>query len=183
MLRVPASGNDDIKHKTVMDAVQTKRHLDHAQGYLMLKMYDDALKEVDEVLAACPEHKDSLYWKGLIYLDQHKFTEAEPPLRRLIEIDAEQAHVYVHLAYIYRRTVSLERAIETIQQALQLSPKMPIGLYNLACYRAVQGQPTEALKLLSQAVTLSKEYRKLALTDPDFESVRGTEEFRKLIEN
>jgi Flp pilus assembly protein TadD len=146
-------------------------------------MYDDALKEVDEVLAACPEHKDSLYWKGLIYLDQHKFTEAEPPLRRLIEIDAEQAHVYVHLAYIYRRTVSLERAIETIQQALQLSPKMPIGLYNLACYRAVQGQPTEALKLLSQAVTLSKEYRKLALTDPDFESVRGTEEFRKLIEN
>lgn len=165
------------------NATEIKKKLEHAEGYLMLKMYEDALVEVGEVLATNPDHKDALYWKGLVYLEQQKLNEAETPLRRLIEIDPEQAHVYVHLAYIYRRTISLERAIETIQHALQLSPQMPIGLYNLACYRAVQGQQDEALKLLGQAVSLSKEYRRLALTDPDFASVRGTDAFRKLIEN
>lgn len=167
-----------------MDApVNIQRCLEHAQGYLQLKMYDDALAAVAGVLAVAPNHLDALYWKGLIYLDQGKLQDAEGPFRRLVELDPEQAHVYVHLAWIYRRTVSLERAVEAIQRALQLNPKLPIALYNLACYRAVQGQSDQALKLLEEAVSVSKEYRKLARTDPDFDSVRQTEAFRKLIEN
>jgi len=164
-------------------SAQIKRHIEHAQGYLLLKMHDDALAEVDHVLSDTPDHREALYWKGMVYLEKQKLAEAEPPFRHLIEIDPEQAHVYVHLAYIYRRTISLERAIETIQQALQLSPKLSIALYNLACYRAVQGEAEEALRLLEQAVVISKEYRDLARTDPDFVSVRQRQEFQKITEN
>ena len=165
------------------DASHIKRHIDHAQGYLMLKMYSDALTEIDEVLAVAPDHKDGLYWQGMIYLDQGKLNEAEPPFLRLVEVDPEQVHAYVHLAWIYRRTTSLEKAVETIQKALELNPKFPIALYNLSCYRAVQGQTEEALKLLGEAITQEKEYRDLARTDSDFDSVRNTEAFRKLTES
>lgn len=158
-----------------------KRHLDHAEGYAALRMYDDALAEVAPVLACRPDHKDALYLRGLIQLEQRNLVDSEAAFRRLVELDPEQAHVYVHLAYIHRRTVSLERAVETISRALALKPSMPIALYNLACYRAVQGDTSESLRLLAQAVQQSKKYRDLARNDPDFDSLRGNVEFHTLL--
>lgn len=160
-----------------------KRHLDFAQGYAQLKMYDDAHAELEQVLRLSPDNLDALYWQGVLYLEEGKLQQAEAPFRRLIKLDPDQAHVYVHLAYIYRRTVSLEKAIETIERALQLKPTLPIALYNLSCYRAVEGKTGDSLKLLEQVCGLAKEYRELARSDPDFDSIRNLQEFRKLVEN
>jgi len=164
------------------DSNRTQKALRAAEGYAELKMYDDALAELDRLLAEVPDHLDALYRKGLILLERGRWAEAEAPFCRIIELDPEQAHVYVHLAWIYRRIASLEKAIETIQRAIELKPSMPIALYNLACYRAVQGQSEQALTLLGKAIGLAKEYRALARSDPDFESVKGSEAFKKLTE-
>jgi|ERR1051325_365905 tetratricopeptide (TPR) repeat protein len=167
----------------MVETVTFQRHLDHAQGYLMLKMYDEALAELDKVLESAPQHKDALYWKGLVHLEKGELRQAETPFLHLIALDRQHTSVYVHLAWIYRRTVSLEKAIETIQKALALNPRFPIALYNLACYRAVQGQTEDSLKALGEAVGLAGEYRGLAQGDPDFDSLRHHAEFQKLVKN
>lgn len=166
-----------------MSETELKRHLEHAEGYAALRMYADALAEVALVLESRPDQKDALYLRGLVLLEQRNLAGSEAAFRRLVELDPEQAHVYVHLAYIHRRTVSLERAVETISRALELKPSMPIALYNLACYRAVQGDTSESLRLLAQAVRLSKEYRDLARKDPDFDSLRGNVQFDNLLKS
>jgi tetratricopeptide (TPR) repeat protein len=66
-----------------------------------------------------------------------------------------------------------EEAIEAIEEGLLQRPGHPALLYNLACAESRAGRTDAALEHLQQAVDADPKYLGYALTDVDFDPIRG----------
>ncbi len=88
-------------------------------------------------------------------------------------------HYNVGIAELNRRETA--SAIQHLEHALKLTPKADHVLYALAAANAVQGNSSEALSYLKQAVSYRPENRFLAARDSDFESLRDSSEFKQLV--
>ncbi|MBP7746310.1 MAG: hypothetical protein KA383_09255 [Phycisphaerae bacterium] len=70
------------------------------------------------------------------------------------------------------------QALACTQKAYEISPKSPIILYNLACFSALNGKPTEALDWLEQAVNAGFYAPTKISTDSDLESLRDEPRYK-----
>ncbi|MFA6562192.1 MAG: tetratricopeptide repeat protein [Verrucomicrobiia bacterium] len=172
-------------HETVeisdVDAIEIQKHLEAAEGYAALGMHDDALTEVDALLAQRPDCVDGISAKAFVLLSARRYADAELWLEKLLAVRPKNVDGWIHLAYCRRRTKSLEAAIETLESARRLRDDYPLANYNMACYRAVQGRHEEALRLLDKAIRKDAAYRRLACEEEDFNSMRHLPGFLSLV--
>jgi tetratricopeptide (TPR) repeat protein len=157
------------------------KHIEYASGYLDLKMYEDAGREADEALALAPNSAQAIAIKSAILWQSNRLKEAEPFLAKLTELNPRDSAMWINLAYIRRRTQSLDAAVDTLQHAFDANPHNALAHYNMACYRAVQHRQVEALELLRSAVHLDPKLKAIARSEPDFAQLRDTPTFRKLV--
>ena len=160
---------------------EIQKRLEYAAGYLDLKMLPEAVAEVDAVLALEPHNPHGVALKSAILWHQNKLREAEPLVAELAEMNPRDAGIWINLAYIRRRTQSLEAAVATLQRAFAVNPREPLAHFNMACYRAVQNRTNEALELLRNALDLDPKLREVARGEPDLERLRELPDFQKLI--
>lgn len=160
---------------------EVRKHLEYATGYLELKMYDEANREADAALALAPNLRQAIAIKSAALWQANRLDEAEPFVERLAALSPGDSSVWINLAYIRRRTRSLEAAIETLQHAFDANPRDALAHFNLACYRALQNRPKEALTLLSNALHLDPKLKRMARAEPDFKSLRDLPEFQQLV--
>jgi tetratricopeptide (TPR) repeat protein len=160
---------------------EVQKHIEYASGYLDLKMYQDAGREADEALALAPNSAQAIAIKSAVLWQSNRLKEAEPFVARLAELNPRDSAMWINLAYIRRRTQSLDAAVDTLQRAFDANPQDALAHYNMACYRAVQHRQVEALELLKNAVHLDPKLRAIARSEQDFEQLRDTPTFQKLV--
>jgi tetratricopeptide (TPR) repeat protein len=160
---------------------EVQKHIEYASGYFDLKMYDDALCEANAILAIAPDEPVAMAIKSAILWRMNRLNEAEGFIAKLAELHPNDPGIWINLAYIRRRTQSLEAAAETLQRAFAANPRDALAHFNMACYRAVQHRTEEALALLRNALQLNPKLKALARTETDFAAVRNLPEFQKLI--
>ncbi len=146
-----------------------------------MKMYDDALREAEAALALEPDEPHALALKSAVLWHQNRLREAEPCVARLAELNPRDPGIWINLAYIRRRTQSVDAAVETLQRAFDANPRDALAHFNMACYRAVQRRPKEALEMLRNALHLDPKLRSLARAERDFEPLRQLPEFQQLV--
>jgi tetratricopeptide (TPR) repeat protein len=168
-----------IAARTVNDEVQ--KHITYASGYLDLKMNEDALREADAALALEPHNARAVALKSAILWHENRLSEAEPFMAELAELNPRDSGIWINLAYIRRRVRSLDAAVETLQRAFDANPRDALAHFNMACYRAVQNRPEEALTLLRNALSLDPKLKDLAKAEPDFQALRDLPVFQELI--
>jgi tetratricopeptide (TPR) repeat protein len=71
-----------------------------------------------------------------------------------------------------QRAGDLDRAIELTQRGLEEHPDNVVLLFNAACYRALAGQPEEAVAYLRSAYTVDPDRVREFAADPDLNSIR-----------
>lgn len=160
---------------------EVQRHIEYASGYLDLKMFEEALSEADAAVALAPADPHALAIKSAVLWQQNRLNEAEPFIAKLAEIKPDDSGIWINLAYIRRRTQSLDAAVETLQHAFSANPRCALAHFNMACYRAVQHRTSEALELLRSALHLDPKLKSLAKAEHDFDQLRATPEFQKLV--
>jgi tetratricopeptide (TPR) repeat protein len=158
-----------------------QKHVEYASGYLDLGMYDDAVQEADIALILSPNLSPAIAIKSAALWQANRLSEAEPFVAQLAELNPRDAGIWINLAYIRRRTQSLDAAVDTLQRAFEVNPQDALAHYNMACYRAVQHRPDEAIELLKNALHLDPKLRVLAKVEPDFADLRGTSAFQQLL--
>lgn len=160
---------------------EIQKHLGYASGYLDLRMYDDAIREADAILAIQPDEPHAIALKSTALWQANRLQEAEPLVEKLTEINPKESGLWINLAYIRRRTQSLDAAVATLQRAFDANPSDALAHFNMACYRAVQNRPTEALALLKNALHLDPKLKDLARAESDLDSLRLMPEFQRLL--
>jgi Flp pilus assembly protein TadD len=152
-----------------------------AEGYLELGMARHAL----DVLArwgdpqSLPDH--ALYLKGQGLRELGRYREALEPLSRAAHGDPGNISIWLALGWCYKRTGKLDRAIESLEEALTVEPNDALVHYNLACYWSLAHNKRQALVYLSRAFDLEDELRALVADESDFDAVRDDPAFQALV--
>ena len=110
-------------------------------------------------------------------VDDHPEPIAE--LRRLLGVherwEAMRAGWSAYAAGRYAEAAALA------EEALERFGEDPLLVYNLACYRALEGRHDEALALLRRCTEADASLREQARFDDDFAAIREREEFLSLV--
>ncbi|MEJ2199801.1 MAG: tetratricopeptide repeat protein [Desulfuromonadaceae bacterium] len=76
----------------------------------------------------------------------------------------------------------LDEALQCFDQILDRTDSYPLAHYNRACVFALRGKVREAVQSLGRAAAQDVNFIKDALRDPDFDRVRSSRTFLKLVE-
>ncbi len=162
----------------------SKAQLDHARrlqaasGYLDLEMHTHALRALDGIRHPEATPFEFHYLRGQALRIAGRFEEALVSLSRAREEQPDDLDVLMALAWCYKRTDQLPRAISAMEEAYRAHPKTPIVLYNMACYYSLAGDKTQALSWLGRALRMKSDLRKLIADESDFDPLRNDPDFQ-----
>jgi tetratricopeptide (TPR) repeat protein len=151
----------------------------------------------------------AMYESGVRALQRHDYQGAASQFRSIIDRYPEErelqerSHLYLRVCEretarrpaapqtpqerVYAATVALNAgdtagALQHLRGALADSPDSDHAHYIMSVALASKGDSGQAIEHLRQAISLNPENRALARQDPDLEPVRGSEEFRELVD-
>jgi tetratricopeptide (TPR) repeat protein len=164
-----------------LSEVIVARLLQEMEGYYELELYDEVVERADRLLAAGQEESRALTLKAHALQDDGRFEEAIPAWGALRRRDPANDSPYFGLGWCYKRTDRLDLAIAALETLLVRDPDNALGVYNLACYLALDGIRDRSLELLERAIELEESYREHARTETDFDALREDPGFRTLV--
>ena len=154
----------------------------HAEGYLEFGLPQQALNELSRLGEAGVADAQTLYLQGEALRAMERYPEAIVPLRKVAEIEPENARIWLALGWCYKRIGRIDLAIEALESAMAADAEEPLIRYNLACYCSVSGDKRHALAYLEQALSIDPNFRLLVEHEPDFDSIRTDPEFLLICE-
>ena len=157
------------------------RKLDEAEGYLMLDLPHQALEILRsrDDWATMKFEANLLTGEALRALD--RFREALGPLEIAASLRPGDLGVAMALGWCYKRTQRLAQAIDALERAAIENPDEALLHYNLACYWSLAADPAKAVRSLAEAFDLNPELRDQIHTESDFDSIRDSAEFGRLV--
>lgn len=153
-------------------SLNTRRLLEHVQGYLMLGMKTDAAEALAGVEPAERDATPVLSLRAALHVERAEWADAAALLGRLCEREPGEAGHWIQHAYATRRHTGMADARVILQRGLELHPKEPTIHFNLACYEAQSGNLAEARTWLASACRLDGDFVAMAQTDPDLAPLR-----------
>ncbi|MGQ0634487.1 MAG: TPR end-of-group domain-containing protein [Planctomycetaceae bacterium] len=158
------------------------RLLREAEGYLELEMPEQALatlRQVDD-----PDRTlfraNFLRGEALRALDRH--SEALDAFARAFAQDPDHVELLMAMAWCYKRTDQLPKAITAMEQAYRIAPKKAVILYNLSCYWSLAGNKAQALSWLGRALRMDSSIGNLIDDESDFDPLRADPDFRMIVD-
>lgn len=121
-----------------------------------------------------------LFLKGQALRLMERYQDAVVPLREAAELETENIHIRLALAWCYKRTRRLDLAIEALEEALTVDSSQGILHYNLACYWSLAGNVKLAVAYLAQSFELDANYRDRCGSERDFDPIRNHPQFLAL---
>ncbi len=148
----------------------------------ILGRYGEAIASYDKALAIYPDSPATLYDKGVALGALKRYKEAIAAYDAALAIKPDDPFALNNKGVALRNLKRYEEAISAFDAALALNPDFPYLDNNKARVYALQGKVEPAIKNLDKAIQLNlDEYRELAKTNTDFDSIRDDPQFKALI--
>ncbi len=182
----------------MVDYDRSKRQqlLREAEGYLDLvtacadelplqpalrdRLAERALSVLDAVHADGIETEDLYYLRGQAYRVMERHHEAIQWLEEAAEVNSDNLHTWLALAWCQKRIGRLDLAIQSLEEALSVAPDHAIIYYNLACYWSLANNAKLAIAYLARSFDIDSSYRDLVADESDFDAIRNHPSFLEL---
>lgn len=161
--------------------VRREKQLHAAEGYLMLDMPQQALECLDAIIDPERAQFETNYLRGMVLRHMGEHQAALNAFDVAYDENSEHLSLLLAMAWCYKRTDRLERAISTMEHAYAADPTEPIVLYNLACYWALAGNKPQALSWLGRALRMDRNLKRLISDEQDFDQLRNDPDFEMVI--
>ncbi len=133
-------------------------YLLEAELLLRRERSEEALDAYERGLRIFEDDPELIYARALAYERLDRVPEAEADLRRLLELDPDNADAMNALGYtLADRTDRFEEALKLIQRALELRPDTPAIIDSLGWVLHRLGRTEEALPYLRRAFELQRD--------------------------
>lgn len=167
----------------LLPASRPKRHINAAEGYLMLEMPEQALRELSCISSAESDSEKYYCLLGQAQQLAKQFSKALDSYQCAYEKDPQNLTTLMGMAWCYKRTDQLSLAISTMEEAYRYHAEEPIVLFNLSCYFALAGDKINALSWLGRSLRMESALTKLIPEEPDFDSLRSDKDFQFIVES
>jgi tetratricopeptide (TPR) repeat protein len=151
--------------------------------YFADKNYAQALLSFDQALKIKPEIYKAWYYRGNALVRLGRFEEAIISYDQALKLKPDDQKVWHNRGFALGNLGNIQEEILSYDQALKIDPNYPQAWYNKSCAYTLQDQTKLALESLEKAISLDEEYREMAKTDSDFDTIRNDPAFQALIFN
>jgi tetratricopeptide (TPR) repeat protein len=152
--------------------LQIRRSILASSGFTDLGMFQEAVRELEELPESVRESTPILIAWLELYQGWQKWSEAMAIAEHLIAREPKDPNWPVALAFATRRAINLPAALDILEEAVLSFPRCATIHFNLACYHAQLHHLDEATRYLQQACLLDATFREAAQTDPDLAILR-----------
>lgn len=159
----------------------TVRIAREAEGYFELQLYDEALERAERLLTHPEVGKFARSMRAECLRSLERYEEGVNVFRELTSEEPQNVAAWVGLGWCLKRSGRLDLARRAMEGMLEANPGEAIGLFNLACYLALEEDRTRAIGYLRRAIRADEHYRSLARAEEDFASLREDPEFRGIL--
>lgn len=134
-----------------------------ANIYSERKMYSDALRELEVVLAKEPMAWDVLLQMGNVYLAEDKLDTAQDFYRKVIMLNPKSNQAYNNLGAIYEKKGKDKDAFDSFRKALEIEPENYKSYLVLGDWYMKRNLYDDAIGMYKQALNLNPEDENLYL--------------------
>ncbi|MGZ8382550.1 MAG: tetratricopeptide repeat protein [Nitrospira sp.] len=132
---------------------EIRHHLIRLQ--VSAKQYDEALHELEGMLAEDPSDLDAQLRMGLVYGEQKNYSKAIQQLNQILTVRPAELKVRDYLGYLYEETKDYPKAIEAYRHNLTLEPSYFEGHLHLGVLQYRLKQYADAIEHLRDASRLN----------------------------
>ena len=132
---------------------EIRHHLIRLQ--VSAKQYDEALRELEGMLAEDPSDLDAQLRMGLVYGEQKNYPKAIQQLNQILEVRPSELKVRDYLGYLYEETKDYPKAVEAYRHNLTLEPSYFEGHLHLGVLQYRLKQYDDAILHLREANRLN----------------------------
>ncbi len=134
-----------------------KKGAEHIRKYQTLKPYLNTVSQLENALRRMPANSERWHQLGRLHTRYGRFDKAINPLRRSIELDADNWKVYNLLAVCYMRLNQLPDMERVCEVSVRIAPN-EVNTHNaLGMSYFLQGKNRKALEAFKRAVQLDVE--------------------------
>ena len=152
-----------------------------AEGYYELQLFEEALDRAERLLPHPKAGRFARSMRAECLRSLERYEEGTSAFMDLTSEEPGNVAAWVGLGWCLKRSGRLDQARQAMEGMLEANPGDAIGLFNLACYLALESDHVHALDFLGRAIRADEEYRALARTEEDFESLRGDPDFERIV--
>jgi tetratricopeptide (TPR) repeat protein len=106
--------------------------------------HQEAIEHYEKALAIAPAMYTARNNLASLYLEQHRFDEAESQLKKVIAENHADANAYFNLANVYLLTNRLREAIDSAEEGLKRQPQSGLGEFLMGSVLVKEGNAKEA---------------------------------------
>jgi tetratricopeptide (TPR) repeat protein len=159
-----------------------ERALTAAHGYLELELPQRALEELRPVCDPGEYAYEFHLLRAEIYRALADWPAALDDFRVCYDHRPKQLDILMGLAWCYKRVDRLPQAIAAMHEAYESHSDIPVVLYNLACYYALDRQKQQSLSWLGRALRKDRGLLTLIPAETDFDAIRHDPDFHRLMD-
>ena len=147
-----------------------------------LGRYEEAIASYDEALKVKPDYDQAWKNRGYALYELGRYEETIASYDQALKVKPDDYQAWNNRGVALYELGRYEEAIASYDEALKFKPDNPNTFYNKACCYALQGDGKAAISHLTHAIALDPDqYRELAKTDSDFDSIRDQKAFQALL--
>lgn len=129
-----------------------QHHLNAAKGWLGLRNYSEANRELELIAGPARVHPDVLELRWQIYSQQKMWTAALEIATAIVELAPERAFGWIHQAYSLHALGRTAQAYERLSRVADRFMELPVIPYSLACYGCQIGKLDDAFSWMQKAM-------------------------------
>ncbi|MBR1631064.1 MAG: tetratricopeptide repeat protein [Paludibacteraceae bacterium] len=154
-----------------------------AQYHMLLRQYEQALRDYNVSDSLRPETPQTIYHRGRAYLALGDTAHAMADMRHVVSIDTFN-YVYSDAFFAYALLGEVDKGEQLIQEMLLMTKEEYMGSahYNAACFYALTHRPDKAFEHLSEAVRAGFDDTDHMRRDPDLDELHDDPRFLPLLE-
>ncbi len=172
---------EQFKKALELNASYLDALLNLGDTYMQKGDYLESEKIYQQALNSEP-YNDSIYFSlGNLYTEAKKFEQAENAFLRAILINPSSLDARNNLGNVYLKESKFDNAIGEFERILALNEKYATAYYNIACALSLKKEVNNSLTYLGKALSIDKNLKEVAKTDPDFDNIRNETGFKNMI--
>ncbi len=144
--------------------------------------FNEDLKKYTERIKLDPNDSDAYHFRGLAYQYFKQYENAIEDFNKTIELDPEYSVAYNDRGNTYKYLKHYNKAFKDYIKTMELDPNDEIIYNDLGRIYALLNQKENALEYLEKSYQMGYDDFRWIDEDNDFDNIRGTTEFKALID-